>query len=134
MSYPQVVRTFVHRLMRRAPTAEEMGEGRSPMDDIEPIPGLFRDAEELRSSWRQGVAGLPVDVLVRWTADVAEATDRGDDNKVRELTMAMLCTIRLEQNEDYRRAVKQVERAIEETTDHQPIDRQAHFSALRAAG
>jgi hypothetical protein len=104
------------------------------MDEVQPIPGLYSNPEELETSWKDAAARLPADVLLQWTADVAEATARGDEARVRQLSVSMLCTIRLNQNDDYRRAVKQVERSIEETVEHRPMDRRAHFAALRAAG
>jgi hypothetical protein len=104
------------------------------MNEIQPIPGLLSDAHELEASFRERTAQLPAAVLIDWTADVAAATARGDRDRVEELTLSMLVTIRLQQNEDYRHAAKEGDRAMEETPVPSPLDRSALFASLRAAG
>jgi len=95
------------------------------------VPGLIADQEELVRSIAEGVQQLTEDERAQFLVDLVEATAQGRTERVRELSLALLFTVRLAQNDEYRRAAKQVER-IDEEQHPEPVDRQSLFARLRA--
>jgi hypothetical protein len=99
----------------------------SSLREPRPIPGLYSDTEELVEAIRK----LPNDVMVKTLSELAVASNAGDSRRVSELSLALVVTVRPQQDVTYRLGVKQVERADEEAPP-EPIDRAAHFRQLRA--
>jgi len=95
------------------------------------VPGLIGSPEELAAAIREGVHRLDENTRTKILVEFAEATAGGLTERVSELARALLFTVRLAQNDEYRYAVKQVERMDEESAP-QPLDRTAAFARLRA--